>query len=76
MRSSGMPGARSLRIEVSVSTAKLTAEISTKVTPSSHTSEWMPGECALDDSGVYMNQPLSGAAANSIEPTMMVPPRM
>jgi len=43
MRSIDMPGARILRIETTISTAKLSAEISTKVTPSSHTSALTPG---------------------------------
>ena len=43
IRSSDMPGARILRIETTISTAKLNAEISTKVTPSSQTSALMPG---------------------------------
>ena len=36
-------GARIFRIETTISTASDNAEISTKVTPSSHTSELIPG---------------------------------
>jgi hypothetical protein len=44
MRSSDMPGARNLRMLTMISTAADSAEISTKVTPSSQTSALMPGE--------------------------------
>jgi hypothetical protein len=43
IRSSDMPGARILRIDTTISTAKLNAEISTNITPSSHTSAFTPG---------------------------------
>ena len=43
MRSSDMPGARILRIETTISIASDSAEISTKVMPSSQTSALMPG---------------------------------
>ena len=43
MRSSDMPGARILRIDTVISTASVSAEISTKVTPSSQMSALMPG---------------------------------
>ena len=43
IRSSDMPGARILRIETTISTASVSAEISTKVTPSSQTSALIPG---------------------------------
>ena len=43
MRSSDMPGARILRIETTISTASVSAEISTNVIPISQTSALMPG---------------------------------
>ena len=43
IRSSDIPGARIFSVETTISTAKLKAEISTKVTPSSHTSALTPG---------------------------------
>jgi hypothetical protein len=43
MRVSAMPGARILRMVTKISTAAVTAEISTKVMPSSQTSALMPG---------------------------------
>ena len=43
IRSSDMPGARIFRIETTISMASDSAEISTKVTPSSQTSALMPG---------------------------------
>ena len=52
MRDRLMPGARIVSRVTTISTAAVMAEISTKLTPSSHTSALMPGECALDDSGV------------------------
>ena len=43
IRSSDMPGARIFRIETTISMASDSAEISTKVMPSSQTSALMPG---------------------------------
>ena len=71
---SAMPLVRVRRIETTSSTPALTAEISTKVMPSSQKSELTPGMCAELDSGVYMNQPALGAAENRIEPITKMPP--
>src|SRR5690554_119530 len=75
MRPSDMPGARIFRILTMSSTAAQTAEISTKVTPSSQTSALMPGEWVPDDSGVYMNQPESGATPAASAASSMMPPK-
>ena len=61
MRSSDMPGARIFSTDTTISTASDSAEISTKVTPSSQISEFMPGLKTFELSGVYMNQPPLGA---------------
>ena len=74
MRSSDMPGARIFRIDTTISIASASAEISTKVMPSSHTSELMPGVYTLELSGVYMNQPLLGATPAINATVRMVPP--
>ena len=62
---SAMPGARVLRMETISSTAAETAETSASVMPISQKSGPLPGEKAGPVSGVYMNQPPSGAASNS-----------
>src|SRR5690606_32131600 len=64
MRWIDMPGARVRRIATISSIAPVTAAISEKVTPSSQKSGPSPGEYSLPLSGVYMNQPASGAAPN------------
>src|SRR4051812_3520838 len=56
-----IPGARVLRMPTISSTAAATAEISTKPSPSTHTSVLRPGEYFGPVSGGYMNQPPSGA---------------
>ena len=75
MRLSDMPGARSFRIDTKISIAAVTADISTKVMPSSQTSALMPGVKGCEDSGVYMNQPLSGATPASMAPIRIEPPK-
>ena len=74
IRSSDMPAVRRLRIETAISTAAQIAEISTKVTPSSQTSALTPGVNGRLDSGVYMNQPLSGASPSASAPIRIEPP--
>jgi len=72
--SSDMPGARYFRMVTVISTAAQMAEISTKVMPSSQKSELIPGLPMVDDSGGYMNQPLSGATpATSAKISMELP---
>jgi hypothetical protein len=71
---SAMPLVRVRRIETTSSTPALTAEISTKVMPSSQKSELTPGMCAELDSGVYMNQPAFGATPRNTLDSRMMPP--
>jgi len=65
---------RILRIETVISIASDSAEISTKVMPSSHTSELRPGVKALELSGVYMNHPPLGATPAISDTVRIVPP--
>ncbi|GEM_PF-3270905 len=69
-----MPLARVRRIDTTSSTPADTAEISTKVMPSSQKSEFTPGVCAALDSGVYMNQPAFGATSKKMLDSRMMPP--
>src|SRR4051794_35846712 len=69
-----MPGARVFRIPTMSSIAAATAEISTKPSPSTHTSVLRPGEYFGPVSGGYMNQPPSGAMPkNKLEKTSAPP---
>jgi hypothetical protein len=74
IRAIPMPGARSFSTVTTISIAAQIAEISTKVTPSSQTSALIPGVYAFDASGVYMNQPPSGAAPKASAAISIVPP--
>ena len=56
-------------------TAAEMAEISTKVIPISQKSELIPGAPMVEDSGGYMNQPLSGAIPASSEKIIIDPPK-
>ncbi len=74
MRCSAMPGARVRRIDTVSSTPAESAEISTKVMPSSQKSDPRPGENSPLLNGVYMNQPLSGAISSKRLAKRMIPP--
>ncbi len=71
---SAMPLVRVRRIDTTSSTPADTAEISTKVMPSSQKSEFTPGVCAELDSGVYMNQPAFGAMSRKMLDSRISPP--
>jgi hypothetical protein len=60
-----MPAARARRMVTTMSMAEAMVAISMKVMPSSQKSGPMPGEYTLLESGVYMNQPASGASSHS-----------
>ncbi len=74
MRSSDMPGARTLSTDTMISTAAQIADTSTNVTPISQKSALMPGVYVRPASGVYMNQPPSGASPASRENSRIAPP--
>src|SRR5690606_22971843 len=61
-------------IDTTSSTAADTAEISTKVIPSSQKSEFGPGEYTELLRGVYINQPLLGAMPNTRLASRIMPP--
>src|SRR5690606_15813501 len=75
MRLKVMPGARTFSTDTMISIAAEIADISTNVMPSSQTSELMPGEYGFELSGVYMNQPLSGATPVRSAITRIAPPK-
>src|SRR3954462_13347173 len=62
MRVIDMPGARCLKMVTTRFTAVASAESSVNVIIWAHTSTRLPGAKAGPESGVYANQPASGAA--------------
>lgn len=62
MRLTAMPGARCLNTVTMVLTAMQSDESSVKVIICAQTSTRLPGENCGPESGVYANQPASGAA--------------
>ena len=74
IRLSDMPAVRTLRMLATISTPAQRADTSTKVTPSSQTSELMPEVKGFPDSGVYMNQPAFGAKPRKSEVSRISPP--